>query len=98
MNTVPGLALAAIPAGPRVTSSTIFGSGSEVITTSQLFATSATDPPAEAPKSVQAFTASGLRSNTTTSWFVFLMMLRHMGPPMLPTPMKPTFMSCFLSL
>ena len=93
---VPGLAFAAMPCGPSATSSTMRGSGNEVITTSHPAATSATDLPAVAPSSVHAFTASGLRSNTTTSWLVFLMMLRHMGPPMLPTPMNPTFMSRLL--
>ena len=97
MNTDPGLALSAMPPLPSVTSSTIFGSGRDVIVTSQRDATSATDAPADAPRSVQAFIASWLRSKTMTSWFVFLMMLRHMGPPMLPTPMKPTFI-CACSL
>ena len=53
---------------------------------------SATDLAAVPPTSVQAFRAAGLRSNTVTWWFERLMMLRHMGPPMLPTPMNPTFM------
>ena len=52
---------------------------------------SATDLAAVAPRSVQVFTAAGFRSNTVTAWLLFLMMLRHMGPPMLPTPIYPTF-------
>src|SRR5580692_7428128 len=80
-----------MPFGPRATSSTMRGIGKDVITTSQFFAKSATELTVEAPRSVQRLTAAGSRSNTTTSWLVFLMMLRHMGPPMLPTPMNPTF-------
>src|SRR5690242_8136030 len=77
------------------TSSTFRGIGSEVNTTSQSAATCAADVPAVAPRSVHALIAAGLRSKTTTSWLVLRMMLRHMGPPMLPTPMKPTFIAMF---
>src|SRR6185312_3477639 len=91
MKTVPGLAFAATPPAPSVTSSTTRGIGREVITTSQRADSSATEGAAAAPRSVHCFIASGLRSNTMTSWFVLRMMLRHMGPPMFPTPMKPTF-------
>ena len=92
---MPGLALSAMPPAPKATSSTLRGIGSEVNTTSQVDATWATEVPAVAPRSVQALIAAGLRSNTTTSWLVLRMMLRHMGPPMLPTPMKPTFIVVF---
>src|SRR5262249_17070413 len=34
---------------------------------------------------------------TTTSWLVLRVMFRHMGPPMFPTPMKPTFIAVFPS-
>src|SRR5262245_61566683 len=80
-----------MPLSPSVTASTSLGMGSEVITTSAPLVTSASDLAALAPRSVQAFTATGLRSNTVTWWLLRLTMLRHMGPPMLPTPMKPTF-------
>src|SRR5262245_60365401 len=80
-----------MPPSPSVTASTSFGMGSEVITTSAPRVTSATDLAALAPRSVQVFTAAGLRSNTVTWWLLRLTMLRHMGPPMLPTPMNPTF-------
>src|SRR5690349_21540271 len=82
-----------MPPEPRATSSTFRGIGNEVSTTSQVAATWATDVPAVAPRSVQALIAAGLRSNTTTSWLVLRLMLRHMGPPMFPTPMKPTFIA-----
>src|SRR5947209_1388077 len=82
-----------MPLSPRVTASTSLGIGSEVITMSAPLVTSAPDFAAVPPKSVQVFTAAGLRSNTVTWWLERLMMLRHMGPPMLPTPMNPTFMS-----
>src|SRR4051812_153243 len=82
-----------MPSGPSATSSTLRGIGSEVNTTSQSAATCATEVPAAAPRSVHALIAAGLRSNTTTSWLVLRMMSRHMGPPMLPTPMKPTFIA-----
>src|SRR4029077_3670653 len=85
-----------MPSAPSATSSTLRGIGSEVNTTSHPAATCATEVPAVAPRSVQALIAAGLRSNTTTSWLVLRMMLRHMGPPMLPTPMKPTFIAVFL--
>ena len=54
---------------------------------------SATDFAPVPPRSVQVLSAAGLRSNTVTWWFERLMMLRHIGPPMLPTPMNPTFMA-----
>src|SRR5262245_47891373 len=92
---MPARARAAMPSGPSATSSTLRGIGSEVNTTSQSAATCATEVPAVAPRSVQALIAAGLRSNTTTSWLVLRMMLRHMGPPILPTPMKPTFIAVF---
>ena len=66
---------------------------SEVNTTSQAAATAATLSPMAAPSAVHASAAAALTSNTTTSWLVLRMMLRHMGPPMLPTPMKPIFMA-----
>ena len=65
--------------------------GSDVITTSAPLVTSATDLAAVPPRSVQVFTAAGFKSNTVTWWLERLMMLRHIGPPMLPTPMNPTF-------
>src|SRR5215468_3971027 len=80
-----------MPLSPSVTASTSLGMGSEVITTSAPLVTSASDLAAVAPRSVQAPTAAGLRSNTETWWLLRLTMLRHMGPPMLPTPMNPTF-------
>ena len=80
-----------MPLSPSVTASTSLGMGSEVITTSAPLVTSATDLAAVAPRSVQVFTAAALRSNTVTWWLLRLTMLRHMGPPMLPTPMNPTF-------
>src|SRR5215468_7876906 len=83
--------LARMPPSPRATASTSRGMGSEVITRSAPWVTSAIDLAALAPTSVQAFSAAGLRSNTVTWWLLRLTMLRHMGPPMLPTPMNPTF-------
>src|SRR3979411_2682458 len=83
--------LARMPLSPRVTASTSLGIGSDVITTSAPLVTSATDLAAVAPRSVQDFTAAAFRSNTVTWWLLRLTMLRHMGPPMLPTPMNPTF-------
>src|SRR5713101_3611967 len=83
--------LARMPPSPRLTASTSLGMGNEVITTSAPRVTSATDLAAVAPRSVQVFTAAGFRSNTVTWWLLRLTMLRHMGPPMLPTPMNPTF-------
>src|SRR5437899_3471915 len=83
--------VARMPPSPRATASTSLGIGSEVITTSAPRVTSATDLAALAPSSVQVFTAAGFRSNTVTWWLLFLTMLRHIGPPMLPTPMNPTF-------
>jgi len=65
--------------------------GREVNTTSQP-ARAAMLAAEVAPSAVQRATAAASRSCTTTWWLVFLMMLRHMGPPMLPTPMKPIFM------
>src|SRR5882672_12906771 len=83
--------LARMPLLPKVTASTSLGMGSEVITTSAPLVTSAIDLAAVAPRSVQVFTAAAFRSNTVTWWLLRLTMLRHMGPPMLPTPMNPTF-------
>src|SRR6266478_7593332 len=83
--------VARMPPSPRVTASTSLGMGSDVITTSAPLVTSATDLAAVAPRSVQVFSAAGFRSNTVTWWLLRLTMLRHMGPPMLPTPMNPTF-------
>src|SRR4029077_10503806 len=83
--------LARMPPSPRVTASTSLGMGSEVITTSAPLVTSATDLAAVAPRSVQVLIAAAFRSNTVTWWLLFLTMLRHMGPPILPTPMNPTF-------
>src|SRR3981081_2824780 len=83
--------LARMPLSPKVTASTSLGIGSELITTSAPLVTSATDLAAVAPRSVQDFTAAAFRSNTVTWWLLRLTMLRHMGPPMLPTPMNPTF-------
>src|SRR5262245_17683020 len=83
--------LARMPPSPSATFSTSRGMGSEVITRSAPLVTSAIDLPAVAPRSVQALTAAGLRSNTVTWWLLRLTILRHMGPPMLPTPMNPTF-------
>ncbi len=67
ITTVPGLACAAMPAAPSVTSSTCFGIGREVNTTSDAAATAAVEAPAAPPIAVQAATASGLRSNTVTA-------------------------------
>src|ERR1700742_2331379 len=83
--------LARMPLSPSDTASTSLGMGSDVRTISAPFVTSATDLAAVPPRSVQVFTAAAFRSNTVTWWLERLMMLRHMGPPMLPTPMKPTF-------
>src|SRR5260370_20173509 len=83
--------LAGMRLSPRVTASTSLGMGSEVITTSAPLVTSATDLAAVAPRSVQVLSATAFRSNTLTWWLLRLTMLRHMGPPMLPTPMNPTF-------
>src|ERR1700736_4893867 len=83
--------LARMPLLPRVTASTSLGMGSDVITTSAPLVTSATDLAAVAPRSVQVLSAAAFRSNTVTWWLLRLTMLRHMGPPMLPTPMNPTF-------
>src|SRR3979411_2596434 len=83
--------LARMPLSPRVTASTSLGIGSDVITTSAPLVTSATDLAAVAPRSVQVLSAAAFRSNTVTWWLLRLTMLRHMGPPMLPTPMNPTF-------
>src|SRR6202023_518414 len=82
---------ARMPSSPRVTASTSLGIGSDVITTSAPLVTSATDLAAVAPRSVQVLSAAAFRSNTVTWWLLFLTMLRHMGPPMLPTPINPTF-------
>src|SRR5438445_4491308 len=83
--------LAKMPLSPSDTASTSLGMGSEVITRSAPLVTSATDLAAVPPRSVQVFSAVGFKSNTVTWWLERLMMLRHMGPPMLPTPMNPTF-------
>src|SRR4029450_10242596 len=83
--------LARMPPSPSDTFSTSLGMGSDVMMMSAPFVASATDLAAVPPRSVQVFTAAGLRSNTVTWWLERLMMLRHMGPPMLPTPMHPTF-------
>src|SRR5215207_5352554 len=80
-----------MPLSPMVTASTSLGMGSDVMTTSAPLVTSAIDLAAVAPRSVQVFSAAAFRSNTVTWWLLRLTMLRHMGPPMLPTPMKPTF-------
>src|SRR6476660_100164 len=85
--------VARMPLSPRVTASTSLGMGSDVMTTSAPLVTSAIDLAAVPPRSVQVFTAAGFRSNTVTWWLERLMMLRHIVPPMLPTPMKPTFMA-----
>src|SRR5476649_858132 len=92
MKVLPLVILARMPLSQRVTASTSLGMGSEVMTMSASFVTSAMDLPAVAPRSVQVFTAAAFRSNTETAWLLFLMRLRHMGPPMLPTPIYPTFM------
>src|SRR5260221_7176222 len=83
--------LARMPPSPRLTASTSLGMGKEVITTSAPLVTSATDLAAVAARSVQVLRAAAFRSNTVTWWLLRLTMLRHMGPPMLPTPMNPTF-------
>src|SRR5207344_409484 len=83
--------LARMPLSPSVTASTSLGMGSDVITTSAPLVTSASDLAAVPPRSVQVLTAAGFRSNTDTWWLERLMMLRHIGPPMLPTQMNPTF-------
>src|SRR5258708_37173750 len=83
--------LARIPLSPRVTASTSLGIGREVIPTAAPLVPSATDLAAVAPRSVQVLSAAAFRSNTVTWWLLFLTMLRHIGPPMLPTPINPTF-------
>src|SRR4030088_1758316 len=83
--------LARMPPSPRLTASTSLGIGREVNTPSAPLVTSATDLAAVAPRSVQVLSAAAFRSNTVTWWLLRLTMLRHMGPPMLPTPMNPTF-------
>src|SRR5436305_8068265 len=83
--------LARMPPSPRATAATSLGIGSDVMTMSADRVTSAIDLAALPPRSLHAFTAAGSRSNTVTWWLLRLMMLRHMGPPMLPTPINPTF-------
>src|SRR4051812_29699327 len=63
-----------------------------VTTTSLAAPTSRGEAAAFAPALVRRATASGLRSNTVSSLPPFRM-LRAIGPPMTPSPMKPTFMS-----
>src|SRR6185437_13171126 len=93
MKVWPLLILARMPPSPIATFSTSRGIGSEVMTISAPFVASATDLAPVPPRSVQVSSAAKLRSTTVTWWLERLMMLRHIGPPMLPTPMKPTFMA-----
>ena len=80
------------PPSPSATASTSRGIGREVNTTSDSPAASAMDPTPVPPASTQRWTAAASRSWTRISCPLFLMMLRHIGPPMFPTPMNPTFM------
>ena len=91
MWTVPWRALSPIPPSPRATASTSLGIGREVNTTSDPATASAMEPTPLPPTSSQRRTAASSRSCTRISCPLFLMTLRHIGPPMLPTPMNPTF-------
>ena len=92
MWTVPWRALSPIPPSPSATASTSRGIGSDVNTTSDSATASAMEPTPAPPTSSQRRTAAASRSWTRISCPLFLIMLRHIGPPMFPTPMNPTFM------
>ena len=62
-----------------------------VMTTSDCSATSLPDVPATAPASTRPWTRSAFRSNAMTLWPALRTFLA-IGVPMMPRPMKPTFM------
>lgn len=66
--------------------------GTQVMHTSTWAASSFTVAAEEAPMSTNFRTLAGLMSYTTTS-MPFLTMLEQMPAPILPRPIKPTFMA-----
>src|SRR5262245_64542709 len=78
-----------MPSGPSAACSTSGASGSIVITTSLAAATARGEAAAVAPASTSEATAFGLTSCTVSRW-PFLRTLRAIGPPIVPSPMKPT--------
>ena len=94
---VPGFTLASNCPVPAYTSRTWGEEGSIVMTTSAFFTVSATDVAAVAPVATTLATASGNTSNTASACPA-LTRLRAIGPPILPNPMNPIFISFLLAL
>jgi Rieske Fe-S protein len=72
------------------TSRTAAGSATMVITTSERWTSSASEPAAFAPAATNVPIFDRVRLYTITSW-PFDRTFRHIGSPMIPRPMKPTF-------
>src|SRR4051812_30771058 len=87
----PSGSAASAPPEPSRTSSTCGGAGSMVTSTSAVAAQSAAEAAGAAPIATAASTASRRRSNALTSKPARATR-SHIGPPMCPSPMKPTLM------
>ena len=89
-----GTAVAAgTPSGPVKTSRDCSGVTRQEQKISTLPATSATEPPANAPLATMVSTASALALKTWTSWPASISR-PAMGWPIRPSPTKPIFMGC----
>ena len=93
---IPLRAPAAMPSLPVTTASRIAGEVREVITTSDLRATSAGLLPALPPAFTSALTFDLTGSNPVT-WNPALSRLAANAPPMIPRPQTPTRSAIFLS-
>ena len=92
MWTVPWRALSPIPPSPSATASTSRGIGRDVNTTSDSATASAMEPTPVPPDLLAALDGPPCHGRGRGSPApLFLMRLRHIGPPMFPTPMNPTF-------
>src|SRR3990170_763876 len=89
---VPGAMPASSPSSPSATASTSTGPGSEVKTTSDASPTWRGVSAQRQPASTWRAPASSRMSWTTTSWPA-LRRFRAMLPPIVPSPMNPTFIA-----
>src|SRR3990172_8120230 len=89
---VPGAMPASSPSSPSATASTSTGPGSEVKTTSDASPTWRGVSAQRQPASTWRAPASSRMSWTTTSWPA-LRTFRAMLPPIVPSPMNPTFIA-----
>src|SRR5712691_342638 len=84
-----------MPSGPRHTASISAGPGRQVATTSHSAASAAGEADHTAPESSSAAAAARRKSWTTRAWPA-ASSCKAIGAPILPTPMKPIFMSSAL--